>query len=735
MPNPMRAIHGWFFIAPWIAMAAMPVQATASRAFVYDDLFRVDQVVDAKISPDAERVAVVTERRKPEAYHARIGSLWIVSRKGGEPRRVGGDDPIASVQQPVWSPDGKRLLYRVSHEKTNTLAVLDLETWRSPRVQPCAEGETAGVVIWAPDARGIVVVCSGKSPLTVSGDGEQKKATTGKTLDDKRIVATRSPLYDDALARPWSAQRRVVVFDLAEGSQKELMRSELLLDEPGALQWQSSGDLWITATPPNPFGGMSFVNGRVIHRYEWKAKRLHPGSVSIETSRMPLLTGASGHFLIPSRGSVGGSEPSQFRKTWEAEPLVLSEMRDGDRTPNSLGKLDIYVGRSAPFVWASDATASTAGGVLYFQWFDRGSNRIKAFRPSQQGNARWQDVTPAGTSVPAFSISADGRTMALIRGDANTPNDVYLLDLADRSAQPSRLTRFGDAVTGAFAVSSVETVQWRSGDDRFDIGGWLLKPADYVEGKRYPLILLVHGGPGVAFHNTFDALHFYGAHQVAPELYLSRGYLVLMVNPRGDPGYGKAHQEALLEGWEYPTRHDLLVGVQEMVRRGYADPERLGIAGASYGGWVTAFAVTQTDMFKAASAHDPVIDTRISSAVAYRGNLLTNYWLHAGFVKDHLLDAPFPTSDPRKVNTPVLLRFGLRDQPPMPSQFFVSGLEYFTYLHAHCKPVEMILHPEEGHGIGDGEALKDYVDRDLAWFDYWLLGKGELPYKPHTCAP
>jgi dipeptidyl aminopeptidase/acylaminoacyl peptidase len=501
MPNPMRAIHGWFFIAPWIAMAAMPVQATASRAFVYDDLFRVDQVVDAKISPDAERVAVVTERRKPEAYHARIGSLWIVSRKGGEPRRVGGDDPIASVQQPVWSPDGKRLLYRVSHEKTNTLAVLDLETWRSPRVQPCAEGETAGVVIWAPDARGIVVVCSGKSPLTVSGDGEQKKATTGKTLDDKRIVATRSPLYDDALARPWSAQRRVVVFDLAEGSQKELMRSELLLDEPGALQWQSSGDLWITATPPNPFGGMSFVNGRVIHRYEWKAKRLHPGSVSIETSRMPLLTGASGHFLIPSRGSVGGSEPSQFRKTWEAEPLVLSEMRDGDRTPNSLGKLDIYVGRSAPFVWASDATASTAGGVLYFQWFDRGSNRIKAFRPSQQGNARWQDVTPAGTSVPAFSISADGRTMALIRGDANTPNDVYLLDLADRSAQPSRLTRFGDAVTGAFAVSSVETVQWRSGDDRFDIGGWLLKPADYVEGKRYPLILLVHGGPGVAFHN------------------------------------------------------------------------------------------------------------------------------------------------------------------------------------------------------------------------------------------
>src|SRR3546814_2356300 len=127
------------------------------------------------------------------------------------------------------------------------------------------------------------------------------------------------------------------------------------------------------------------------------------------------------------------------------------------------------------------------------------------------------------------------------------------------------------------------------------------------------------------FRSSFDALHFEGAHQVPPELYLSRGYLVLMANPRGDPGYGREHQEAILEGWEYPPRYDLIEGVKEMVRRGYADPERLGIAGASYGGWVTTFAVTQTDIFKAASANDPVVDTGISSAVAYRGNLLSNY--------------------------------------------------------------------------------------------------------------
>src|SRR3546814_8866429 len=89
---------------------------------------------------------------------------------------------------------------------------------------------------------------------------------------------------------------------------------------------------------------------------------------------------------------------------------------------------------------------------------------------------------------------------------------------------------------------------------------------------------------------------------------------------------------------------------------------------------------------------------RISGLEFRRVLFLSNYWLHAGFVDGHLLDVPFPTSDPRKVTTPILLRFGLKGEPPMPSQFFVSGLQYFTYLHAHCKPVEMIMHPGEGHG-------------------------------------
>lgn len=232
----------------------------------------------------------------------------------------------------------------------------------------------------------------------------------------------------------------------------------------------------------------------------------------------------------------------------------------------------------------------------------------------------------------------------------------------------------------------------------------------------------------MAFRNDFDLLRYTGAHQVPPELYAQRGYAVLFVNPRGDPGYGKVFREALLASWGAAITQDILTGVDEAVRLGYADPDRLGIAGASFGGWATAYAITQTDRFKAASSHDPVINNQIAAAVDYRGQKLSNYWLFAGYSGHHILDGNLDPVDPTRVHTPILLRFGLKSfDAYRPSQFFVSGLEYFTYLHTRCRPVEMIVHPEEGHGIFDEETLRDYIRRDLAWFDYWLAGKGEMP--------
>lgn len=719
--------------------ATAAARASSADRFRFEHLFQIEQVVGAEISPDGDSVAVVTERRKPDGYYSLHRRIWLVDSAGGEPRPLPAD-PADSLELPVWSPDSKRLLYRATRDKKARLVMFDLAGGRPRDLNPCTGEETVGTLAFSPDARQLAAICSGASPIdpATRPKDDPAKQPSAKPLEKKRFFATRSGLYDATRAEPWSPERRAVIVDLTDDRRIEVKRTTNLLDEPGSLQWLSQDSLWLTETPPNAYGGMPFADGRILTRYRTRDGGLDPPLSIPNTTRSPVLTG-NGDFIAPVGGTVASGGPEGFRRTWELEPFEIHRTRNGILGRQSLASLEIYLSREARFEHVDDPTDRSSGGILYFTWFDRGSNRVKAFHSSPRDGEQWQDITPAGTSIAAFSLAGDGSRMALVQGDASTPNDVYVLDLANPSAAPRRVTHFGDKVAATFKPSDVELVSWRSADDRFDIEGWLLKPAGYERGKRYPLILLVHGGPGVAFRNNFNAIHLEGAHQVPPESYLSEGYLVLMANPRGDPGYGRGHQEAILEGWDYPTRYDLVHGVEEMVERGYADPDRLAIAGASYGGWVSAFAVTQTGIFKAASANDPVIDTNISSATAYRGNRNSNYWLHSGFVDGHLLDVPFPAADPRLVKSPILLRFGLRAGPPedvtMPSQFFVSGLEYFTYLHTHCKPVEMILHPDEGHGVFDGETWRDYVETDLAWFRYWLDGKGERPYKEHQCHP
>lgn len=700
-----------------IAFAAQLSNTAAAsqpaRAFKLDDIYEAQHVVQAAIAPQGDRVAVVVERWGKESRWTRHGVLWLVSTKDGKVQRAVSDASELSQTKPAWSPDGKQLMYSALTDKGSQLRVLRLKDMSVTTVAACAEKETIATSVWSPQGAQVAVMCD----LTLETPKEVPKI----------IVATESDLYADRSMPPRS-ERRVVVVDIAAGSSREVAKSVSYLGSDGSLIWRQPEDLWIVGTPDGDFTGWDFLAGRIMHRVDvGGGKKLSLPAVS-QAESMPVASPDGREFMFASGGTVGGGG-RKIPETWRLVPLRMQRVADDGRQLSESDPLEMYLGRTSQRVW-SRATKNEAGGVVYVTALERGSGRVKAYYPNDK---RWRDVTEPDVNVDSISVTADGRRMALVQGDANTPADVYLLDLTQPSAQPVRLTHFGDSVRQLHAVAPIERLKWRSADDRFDVDGWLVKPMDYQRGRRYPLIVDVHGGPGVAFRNRFSDLRYDGSHMVPAELYASKGYMVLMVNPRGDPGYGRAYQEALLEGWEYPTRYDILSGVDHVIELGYADPERLGIAGASYGGWVTTFAVSQTDRFKAASANDPVVDTATSSAVAYRGDRASNYWLHAGFAGGLLDDVPFIGVDPKPVNTPILLRFGLKEQAPMPSQFFVSGLRYFTYLHTHCRPVEMIMHPEEGHGIVNTDTLRDYIERNTRWFDYWLKGEGELPFTRHEC--
>lgn len=694
-------------------MLSSVTNAHGQRPFRFDDLFAIDHVRTAAIAPNAEQVAFVTERWTPESYFGRSSVLWLVSARGGEPQRAEALSFERNQSFPVWSPDSQRLVYIAQIESGSRLRLVDVAGGHSVETVPaCESDESIGAPTWSPDGTQLALLCGRSLPW---------EPATAKT-----IVASESEFFNGS-PYPASTESRLVLVDLPSKSTRELVKSINFLAVAGSVTWRSPKTIWIMGTPAGANAGTIDHEDRLAFRYDLDTATLEVQPNAWRGATAAFLSSRGDEFIL-----IGGGRPSGgWRQDWRPLPLLLSRGSwDGELVPLSQ-PLDLALSRMSQFA-QSAAPNGDPEGVIYFTEFTRGSSRVKGF---YAGSRQWTDITSANVTVESFSVSATGSTMAIVQGDAGTLPELYLMDLTRSGGKPVRLTRFGDKVRDLFAVPQVERLNWRSTDDRFDIDGWLVKPHGYEKGKRYPLIVDVHGGPGVAFRNRFENLLLQGAHQVPPALYAAHGYMVLMVNPRGDPGYGRAHMEALLEGWEYPTRYDIFSGVDHVIKLGYADPERLGIGGASYGGWVTTYAVTQTDRFKAASANDPVIDSALSSAAAYRGARSSNYWLHATFAGG-LPDDPtprLPSPDPSRVKTPILLRFGLVEQKPFPSQFYVSGVPYFTYLHARCRPVELILHPEEGHGVFDGATWREYVERDVRWFDYWIKGEGESPLKPWTC--
>lgn len=703
-----------FTLAAVLVLAGFSIGYPAPP-YTIETRLKLERVVKARISPPGDQVLAVTERWTEKSYAATAQTLWLVSASGGPVQRLCEDADEVSQSRPAWSPDGRLVAYVAQRTKDTVLRVVRLDAQRSiATLFVCPEGESVDVLAWSPDSTRLALLLN--RPIRP----EPAKAAV--------VLASQSEHFSPEY--PAFGERRVLVLHLADRAAREIARDKTFLNVEGSLIWSEPGALLVLGTPERPNPGHFWAQDRVVHRYDFANDRLTQETVTLRShsQRMPIVSRDGRRFITMVGGNVGGTGTGDWRQTWRLVSFSLQyHDRQGRVASTMPGPDEIYIGRDPLFLTAPNPVAPS-DDAIFFRRFERGSGRVMRFLSAMK---TWSDLTSADKSVKDFSVSADGKRMAVVQGDAATPDDVWLIDLQNDTLPSRQLTRFGETVLGQYEVSPVKPLRWRSKDERFDVFGWLVLPPDHEPGQRHPMIVSVHGGPGVFFRNEFDAIHLDGLRPMPPALLAAHGYAVLLVNPRGDPGYGRAYQEALLEGWPFATINDILPGVDEVVRLGYADPGRLGIAGSSYGGWVAAFAISQTDRFKAASANDPVIDTAIAAAVAYRGERLGNYWLLSGFAGGHLFETTFNTVDPRTIDTPILLRFGLQsDGALFPSQFFVSGLPYFAYLHANGCPVEMILHPEESHGIQNWPTMRDYIARNLAWFDYWLKGEGSNPLKP-----
>ncbi|HEV7797568.1 MAG TPA: S9 family peptidase, partial [Pyrinomonadaceae bacterium] len=313
-------------------------------------------------------------------------------------------------------------------------------------------------------------------------------------------------------------------------------------------------------------------------------------------------------------------------------------------------------------------------------------------------------ITSFSQSISVNAVGAPLFTFTL--ADARHPAEVWTA-VFGRGETMHRLSGHNDGFTHSTALVQPEILSCKSFDGT-RVEGWLMKPAEFHENRKYPLILSIHGGPhgmyGYAFNPTF-------------QVYAARGYAVLYLNPRGSSGYGQKFSDGTLNEWGGGDYKDLMAGVDEALRKySWIDQNRMGVTGGSYGGFMTNWIVTQTPRFKAA-----VSVASVSNLISFYSTSLYQDLIHAefgGFPWDNydLLWQWSPLRYVKQAQTPTLFIHGEQDN----DVHITQAEEMYTALRRRGVESVLVRYPREGHGLREPKHRVDALERTLAWFDQYL---------------
>lgn len=344
---------------------------------------------------------------------------------------------------------------------------------------------------------------------------------------------------------------------------------------------------------------------------------------------------------------------------------------------------------------------------IYFSALQKTASCVFRLDPKTNAIAR---VTPCDRSIGPASFTRDFKTMAFTAADANHMTEVYTS--ATAAFSPRQLTRMGDQIAD-WTLGTAEVISWKSSDGT-TIEGVLHKPADYDAAKKYPLLVVIHGGPtGVSrpwlqpVDRTYPIQHF-----------LARGALVLEPNYRGSAGYGQAFRSLNVRNLGVGDMADVMSGVESLVAKGVADPDHLAAMGWSQGGYISAFLATHTDRFKAIS-----VGAGISNWVTYYVSTditpFTRQYLQATPWDDPEIYAKTsPMTTIRQAKTPVLIQQGSNDRRvPVPDSF-----ELYRGLQDQKVPSRLILYTGFGHGINKPRSNRAVLRANYDWFSHYLWG-------------
>ncbi|WP_121257643.1 serine hydrolase [Nocardioides ferulae] len=652
--------------------------ATTTRRMRVGDLADLAVPSQPDLSPDGARVAYVLRTLDVEDDR-NVDQLWTVHTSGDRPARRLTSGPADTA--PVWSPDGSRLAFL----REGQVHLLPADGGEAERLTDLPLG--AGVPVWSPDGTRLAFSAP-VDPAPHQGPGAPP------------LVARRVDYQADGAGWVGAVRQQLHLLDLGTGETRQVTDGD---EHAGQAAWSPDGH---TLAFPRRVGADSDLTGRTaVHLLDVADPKATPRVAGFADGLAGTVsfTGDGSSLLVV--GHPDGSLGSRFgHQHLVRVPVPGAAPATGGGEPVDLtGHLDRNVMPGGPG-YPGGRPQETADGRLLFCVRDRGCTHLWSLPGLEAPGA---DATPvlAGAGRVVSGLTVAGHTAVVVLGTPTSHGELVALDL--RTGRESVLTDHGAPLADVERFLPEERTFTIS--DGTEVQTWLVRDPG-LDGPR-PLLLDVHGGPHNAWNAAADEMHPY--HQ---EL-AARGWVVLLVNPRGSDGYGEEFFTAVNGAWGTADHRDFLEPVDALVAEGLADPQRLAVTGYSYGGFTTCWLTGHDHRFAAAVAGGVVADLTSMYGTADDGPAMGSFELGGPpWERPEEYAAMSPLTRVHDVRTPTLVLHGADDRTCPVGQ----ALQWHTSLRERGVPTELVLYPGAAHVfilLGPPSQRLDYAHRLVDWVE------------------
>ncbi len=657
-------------ILVFILLQPLPLSSQNKRILQINDLFRIKRISDLQISPDGKWIAFVITDVDKEANKMN-SDIWLIPSAGGEMRRL--TTSPSSDANPRWSPNSKTIAFVSTRSGDPQIWLIDIDGGEARQLTKISTG--ASQPVWSPTGKHIAFISAiypefSERPFKESDELNRKKN------EDKEKSKVNARIMTKLLYRHWNSwvddkRKHIFVLSLSTGEIKDVTPGDR--DAIPTSSTFSAGDDFTFS----PDGKEIAYTATPIENEAWNTNH-DIYTVSIDGSSIKQITTNPAADVFPRYSNDGKfiAYRAQRIPGFEADKFELMLYEQSSGRIKSLS--EIFDASIGSFQWSSD------GNRIYFTAEEKANQQIYYISLKDQTIKKIVDGGVNGD----INLSTDIKYLYFTHHTLSHPNELYRASAEGKNVL--KLTNVNDSLFSEIIMNEPESITY-SGAGGTLIQAWLIKPPNFDASKKYPLVLLVHGGPQGAWQNGWH-------YRWNAQIWAAQGYVILAPNPRGSTGFGQKFVNDISGDWGGKVYEDVMKGIDYVENLSYIDKDRMAAAGASYGGYFMNWLATQTGKFKTIITHAGIFN--FYSMYGTTEEVWFDEWEHGGTPWDvpdeyNKFSPHAHAKNLLKYKTPMLIIHNELDyRVPV-----TEGMQLFTTLQRMGIKSKFLYFPDEGHGV------------------------------------